>query len=77
MGQIEIPPWVWPLVIGAVLGFAANVLISVARARAKALRGDKDPTNDWQADVWDGIADAAEKRDGARLMALVQGAKKK
>jgi hypothetical protein len=72
----EIPPWLIPILFSVVGGFVLGFVVSLARARAKSLREDKDPKNDWQADVWDAIADAAAKGDLDKVRALMANRKK-
>lgn len=53
----------------AILGpLVRDFVVQVLRARAKAARTDKDPTNDAGADVLEAAADALEKAKGASLL---------
>lgn len=57
-------PWVLSVAGPALLFLAGTGVKAFAaglRAKAKALRADKDEKNDWEADVLDAVADSADK----------------
>ncbi len=51
------------LVGGMVVGVLGKTLVGFLRSDAKKKRDDKNPGNDWQADLESALADALDKGD--------------
>lgn len=58
----DLPPWL-PFVLTAVGGALIPIVATALHSLAKKIRGDKDPKNDWIADLLDPLADCLSKGD--------------